>query len=55
MYAWRADNGNLEVTCYEQMGLSCFYLGEMKDSELFHQKWSLAEKEPQSGYYKKVE
>jgi hypothetical protein len=54
VYAWMGDFEELEIQCYEMLGLSYFYLGDLKQSNFFHTKWSLAEVEPKDGYFKKV-
>ncbi|CAD8123639.1 unnamed protein product [Paramecium sonneborni] len=52
MYTWAFEYHDLEIQCYDAMGIAYFYQGNIQKAEFYHQKWTSGFLEPPKSYYR---
>ncbi|CAK68138.1 unnamed protein product (macronuclear) [Paramecium tetraurelia] len=52
MYSWAFDYHDLEIQCYDAMGIAYFYQGNIQRAEFYHQKWTSGFLESPKSYYR---
>ncbi|CAD8122930.1 unnamed protein product [Paramecium sonneborni] len=52
MYTWAFEYHDLEIQCYDTMGIAYFYQGNIQRAEFYHQKWTSGYLEPSKSYYR---
>ena len=53
-YAWKAKSGEHELLIYDYMGTAYYYMGEVRESEYYHHRFTQGEHEKASSAIRKM-